>query len=375
LAEVLADEGSDVGVGTILGRIEAGEGAPAGGGQDLRDEPEEKALNQGSGPETAETAAANQEVAQHRGDGADQAGPAARKIAEEKGLDLRQVAATGPKGNVTKGDVLAAEAKPAQPPPAARLAPAPAQTPAKAETPAPAARPAGREERVRMTRLRKRIAERLKEAQNTAAMLTTFNECDMGAVMALRERYQDSFSKRHGVKLGFMGFFVKACIEALRAYPATNAEIDGDEIVYKHYYDIGVAVSTDQGLVVPVIRDADQASLADIEKRIGDLGRRARDGKLAIDELQGGTFSITNGGTFGSLLSTPIINPPQVAILGMHKIQQRPMVMPGGGIEARPMMYVALSYDHRIIDGREAVSFLVRVKECIEAPERMLLDA
>ena len=226
-----------------------------------------------------------------------------------------------------------------------------------------------------MTRLRKRIAERLKEAQNTAAMLTTFNECDMGAVMALRERYQDSFSKRHGVKLGFMGFFVKACIEALRAYPAVNAEIDGDEIVYKHYYDIGVAVSTDQGLVVPVIRDADQASLADIEKRIGDLGKRAREGKLAIDELQGGTFSITNGGTFGSLLSTPILNPPQVGILGMHKIQQRPMVMPGGGIEARPMMYVALSYDHRIIDGREAVSFLVRVKECIEAPERILLDA
>jgi 2-oxoglutarate dehydrogenase E2 component (dihydrolipoamide succinyltransferase) len=370
LAEVLADEGSDVGVGTVLGRIEEGEGAPAAKGQDLRDRPEEKALNQGSGPETAETAAANRDVAERRGDGAAQAGPAARKIAEEKGLDLHQVPATGPKGNVTKGDALAAEAKPAEPPPAARLAPAPA----KAEAPA-AARPAGREERVRMTRLRKRIAERLKEAQNTAAMLTTFNECDMGAVMALRERYQDSFSKRHGVKLGFMGFFVKSCIEALRAYPATNAEIDGDEIVYKHYYDIGVAVSTEQGLLVPVIRDADQASLADIEKRIGDLGRRARDGKLAIDELQGGTFSITNGGTFGSLLSTPILNPPQVAILGMHKIQQRPMVMPKGGIEARPMMYVALSYDHRIIDGREAVSFLVRVKECIEAPERMLLDA
>jgi 2-oxoglutarate dehydrogenase E2 component (dihydrolipoamide succinyltransferase) len=226
-----------------------------------------------------------------------------------------------------------------------------------------------------MTRLRKRIAERLKEAQNTAAMLTTFNECDMSAVMALRTRYQEGFSKKHGVKIGFMGFFVKAVIEALKAYPAVNAEIDGDEVVYKHYYDIGVAVSTDQGLVVPVLRDADSASLADIEKRIGDLGRRARDGKLAMDELQGGTFSITNGGIFGSLMSTPILNPPQVGILGMHKIQERPMVLPNGKVKARPMMYLALSYDHRIIDGREAVSFLVRVKECIEAPERILIDA
>ena len=226
-----------------------------------------------------------------------------------------------------------------------------------------------------MTRLRKRIAERLKEAQNNAAMLTTFNEVDMGAVDGLRKRYQDSFTKRHGVKLGFMSFFVKACIEALRAYPAVNGEIDGDDIVYKHYYDIGVAVSTDQGLVVPVVRDADQLSLAEIEKRIGDLGKRARDGKLGIEDLQGGTFSITNGGIFGSLMSTPILNPPQAGILGMHKIQQRPMVMPDGRIEARPMMYLALSYDHRLIDGREAVSFLVRVKECIEAPERILLDA
>jgi 2-oxoglutarate dehydrogenase E2 component (dihydrolipoamide succinyltransferase) len=225
-----------------------------------------------------------------------------------------------------------------------------------------------------MTRLRKRIAERLKEAQNTAAMLTTFNEADMGAVMALRARYQDSFSKRHGIKLGFMSFFVKASIEALKAFPAVNAEIDGDEIVYKHFFDIGVAVSTDAGLVVPVLRDADAMGLAEIEKAIADLGKRAREGKLAMDELTGGTFSITNGGIFGSLLSTPILNPPQVGILGMHKIQERPMVM-GGTIEARPMMYLALSYDHRIVDGREAVSFLVRVKECIEAPERMLLDA
>ncbi len=225
-----------------------------------------------------------------------------------------------------------------------------------------------------MTRLRKRIAERLKEAQNTAAMLTTFNEVDMGAVMALRARYQDSFTKKHGVKLGFMGFFVKASIEALRAFPAANAEIDGEEIVYKHYYDIGVAVSTEQGLVVPVIRDADALGLADIEKKIGDLGKRARDGKLAMEELTGGTFSITNGGVFGSLMSTPILNPPQVAILGMHKIQERPMVV-GGKIEVRPMMYLAVSYDHRMIDGREAVSFLVRIKECIEDPQRILLDA
>jgi 2-oxoglutarate dehydrogenase E2 component (dihydrolipoamide succinyltransferase) len=225
-----------------------------------------------------------------------------------------------------------------------------------------------------MTRLRKRIAERLKEAQNTAAMLTTFNEADMGAVMALRTRYQDSFSKRHGIKLGFMSFFVKASIEALKAFPAVNAEIDGDDIVYKHYYDIGVAVSTDAGLVVPVLRDADAMGLADIEKAIADLGRRAREGKLAMDELTGGTFSITNGGIFGSLLSTPILNPPQSGILGMHKIQERPMVL-AGKIEPRPMMYLALSYDHRIVDGREAVSFLVRIKECIEAPERMLLDA
>ncbi len=225
-----------------------------------------------------------------------------------------------------------------------------------------------------MTRLRKRIAERLKEAQNTAAMLTTFNEVDMGAVMALRARYQDSFTKKHGVKLGFMSFFVKASIEALRAFPAANAEIDGDEIIYKHYYDIGVAVSTEHGLVVPVVRDADALGLADIEKKIGDLGKRAREGKLSMEELTGGTFSITNGGIFGSLMSTPILNPPQVAILGMHKIQERPMVV-DGKIEVRPMMYLALSYDHRMIDGREAVSFLVRVKECIEDPQRILLDA
>jgi 2-oxoglutarate dehydrogenase E2 component (dihydrolipoamide succinyltransferase) len=224
-----------------------------------------------------------------------------------------------------------------------------------------------------MTRLRKRIAERLKEAQNTAAMLTTFNEVDMSEVMALRERYRDTFEKKHGVRLGFMSFFVKACIVALKELPAANGEIDGDDIVYKNYYDIGVAVGTAQGLVVPVLRDADGRGFADIEKAIGDLGKRARDGKLSLDELSGGTFTITNGGVYGSLMSTPILNPPQSAILGMHKIDRRPVAI-GEKIEIRPMMYLALSYDHRIVDGREAVTFLVRVKECIEDPQRILLD-
>ena len=347
LAEVLVAEGSDVAVGALLGRIEEG-AAPA------QAKPAER---------KAEPAAAKPAPAAAAG--AAKAGPAARKIAAEKGLDLATIPPTGPKGNVTKGDVLAAEVRPAAPPAAASAAPSPVA----ARPPAP-----GREERVRMTRLRKRIAERLKEAQNTAAMLTTFNEVDMSQVIALRATYQERFTKRHGVKLGFMSFFVKACIEALKAFPAVNAEIDGDEVVYKHFYDIGVAVSTEQGLVVPVLRDADAMSLAEIEKRIGDLGQRAREGKLAIEELTGGTFSITNGGIFGSLMSTPILNPPQSGILGMHKIQDRPMAV-AGKIEIRPMMYLALSYDHRIIDGREAVSFLVRVKECIEAPERMLLDA
>jgi 2-oxoglutarate dehydrogenase E2 component (dihydrolipoamide succinyltransferase) len=352
LAEIVVPEGDDVAVGALLGRIEEGGEAklevakPA-----AREAPAREAPTKA--PEAAPAAAGR-------------AGPAARKAATERGIDLAAVTPTGPRGTITKADVAAA-AKPAAPQ-AAEPARAPSVPVVAAE------RAPGREERVRMTRLRKRIAERLKEAQNTAAMLTTFNEADMGAVMALRTRYQDSFSKRHGIKLGFMSFFVKASIEALKAFPAVNAEIDGDDIVYKHYYDIGVAVSTDAGLVVPVLRDADAMGLADIEKAIADLGRRAREGKLAMDELTGGTFSITNGGIFGSLLSTPILNPPQSGILGMHKIQERPMVL-AGKIEPRPMMYLALSYDHRIVDGREAVSFLVRIKECIEAPERMLLDA
>jgi 2-oxoglutarate dehydrogenase E2 component (dihydrolipoamide succinyltransferase) len=233
--------------------------------------------------------------------------------------------------------------------------------------------PGAREERVKMTRLRRRIAERLKEAQNTAAILTTYNEADMSAVMALRQRYRDSFEKKHGIRLGFMSFFVKASINALQAYPAVNAEIDGDEIVYKHHYDIGVAVGTPSGLVVPVVRDADQRGFAELEKTIGELGIKARDGQLAMEDLMGGTFTISNGGVYGSLMSSPILNPPQVGILGMHKIQERPVVVKGE-IVIRPMMYLALSYDHRIVDGREAVSFLVRIKECIEDPERLLLD-
>jgi 2-oxoglutarate dehydrogenase E2 component (dihydrolipoamide succinyltransferase) len=283
-------------------------------------------------------------------------GPAARKAAAESGVDVTKLQPTGKDGRVTKSDIAAATAKPGP-------------------SPAPVAREprelGPREERVRMTRLRKRIAERLKDAQNTAAMLTTFNEVDMTEVMALRERYRESFEKQHGVRLGFMSIFAKACIQALKEIPAANAQIDGDDIIYKNHYDLGIAVGTEQGLVVPVVRDADQLSFAEIEKRVADLGRRARDGKLSLDELSGGTFTITNGGVYGSLLSTPILNPPQSAILGMHKIQKRPVVL-GDKIEARPMMYLALSYDHRMIDGREAVTFLVRVKECIEDPQRML---
>jgi 2-oxoglutarate dehydrogenase E2 component (dihydrolipoamide succinyltransferase) len=346
LTEILIEAGTDVAVGTLIGRIEAGAVAAA------------------APPAAAKAeAAAPAAPAPVSTDGAAQAGPAARKLAAEKGIDLATVPATGPKGNITKGDVVTAAAA------------EPTAKPAAPPAPAPAARPAGREERVKMTRLRKRIAERLKEAQNTAAMLTTFNEVDMGAVSEMRARYQDAFTKKHGVKLGFMGFFVKAAVEALKAFPAVNSEIDGDEVVYKHHFDIGVAVSTGTGLVVPVVRDADALSIAHIEKAIADLGKRARDGKLTMEDLNGGTFTITNGGVFGSMLSTPILNPPQVGILGMHATKQRATVMPDGSIQARPVMYLALSYDHRIIDGREAVSFLVRVKECIESPERMLLDA
>ena len=285
-----------------------------------------------------------------------------RRIAEEEKLDTSAIQGSGKRGQVTKADALAAleAVKPAS---IARPAPAPSVPRARAE----------REERVPMSRLRKTIALRLKESQEIAAQLTTFNEADMSKVIAARAAYKDNFEKKHAVKLGFMGFFVKACVAALKEIPSVNAEIDGDDIVYKNYYDIGVAVSTERGLVVPVVRNADQLSLADIEKQIGDFAVRARDNKLKLEELLGGTFTITNGGVFGSLMSTPILNLPQTGILGMHKIQNRPIAV-GDKIEIRPMMYLALSYDHRLVDGREAVTFLVRVKENIEDPQRLLLD-
>ena len=312
--------------------------------------------------------------------------PAVRRLVQEHRLDPNTIPATGKDGRLLKEDVLnfvKAGSAPASTPAAApALASAPAQQviPAANVAAAPAGnldvglRPnAGLEKIVRMTRLRKTIARRLKDAQNTAAMLTTFNEVDMSAVMAARSKYRDVFEKRHGSRLGFMSFFVRACTQALAEVPAVNAEVDGDNLVYKNYYNVGVAVGTPQGLVVPVLRDADNMSFADIEGSIVDFGRRARDGKLGIDEMQGGTFTISNGGVYGSLLSMPILNPPQSAILGMHKIQDRAMVI-NGEVVARPMMYLALSYDHRIIDGREAVTFLVRVKECIEEPERLLFE-
>jgi len=298
--------------------------------------------------------------------------PSVQRIVAENALDPTGVAGSGKDGRLTKGDALAAvQAKVAAPVPT----PAPVPMPA----PAPAADPVSprilgpREERVRMTRLRQTIARRLKDAQNTAAMLTTFNEVDMTAVMALRNQYKDAFEKRHGVKLGFMSVFVKACVGALKDIPAVNAEIDGQDLVYKNHYDIGIAVGTDKGLVVPVVRDADALSLADIEKAISAYGRKAREGRLAIEDMQGGTFSITNGGIYGSLMSTPILNAPQSGILGMHAIKDRPMVV-GGEIKIRPMMYLALSYDHRVVDGKEAVSFLVAVKDYVEDPQRLLLD-
>jgi 2-oxoglutarate dehydrogenase E2 component (dihydrolipoamide succinyltransferase) len=288
-------------------------------------------------------------------------------MAAETGMDVSTVPGSGKDGRVTKGDMMAAiERAAAQPMPVAQTAPLQARAPSVPDD-------AAREERVKRTRLRQTIARRLKDAQNTAAMLTTFNEVDMGAVMQLRSQYREIFEKKHGAKLGFMGFFVRACVQALKDIPAVNAEIDGTDIVYKNYYHIGVAVGTDKGLVVPVVRDADRLSLAEIEKKIFELGRRARDGQIKIEEMQGGTFTITNGGVYGSLMSTPILNAPQSGILGMHKIQERPVAV-AGKVEIRPMMYLALSYDHRVVDGQQAVTFLVRVKEVLEDPSRLVLD-
>ena len=362
LSEIAAKDGETVAVGAVLGQIKDGAGAaktatPAA--KPAAAPPATAAAKPAAAPAAAKPAASVADAP---------LAPSVRKLSTESGLDASTVPGTGKDGRVTKGDMLAAiERAAAAPTPVAATAAA-----VQVRAPSPAD-DAAREERVRMTRLRQTIARRLKEAQNTAAMLTTFNEVDMGHVMALRTQYRDLFEKKHGVKLGFMGFFVKACVQALKDIPAVNAEIDGTDIIYKNYYHIGIAVGTERGLVVPVVRDCDQKSLAEIEKTIADFGRRARDGALKIDELQGGTFSITNGGIYGSLMSTPILNAPQSGILGMHKIQDRPMVV-GGKVEVRPMMYLALSYDHRIVDGREAVTFLVRVKELLEEPSRLVLD-
>jgi 2-oxoglutarate dehydrogenase E2 component (dihydrolipoamide succinyltransferase) len=362
LSEVIAAEGDNVEVGALLGRIAEGAAVTPAKAAAPKSVPAPAPAKMAPVHESASPAPTAAPAAAALS-------PAVRKLIEDNKLDPATISGTGKGGRIVKEDVLAALEKPAAP--AALPAAAPSLTPAPA--PALATEAGPREERVRMTRLRKRIAERLKEAQNTAAMLTTFNEADMSAVMGLRKQYRDSFEKRHGVRLGFMSFFIKASIAALKELPAVNGEIDGDEIVYKNHYDIGIAVGTPQGLVVPVIRDADRLGFAGIEKTIGELGRKARDGKLSIEEMSGGTFTITNGGVYGSLMSTPILNPPQSGILGMHKIQERPMAV-GGEVRIRPMMYLALSYDHRLVDGREAVTFLVRVKDYIEDPQRLLID-
>ncbi len=363
LAEIVAPEGAEVEVGALLAHLGAAGALP---------EPPKAAQPKAAPPKGAEVLAAAVAAAAQPAAVLDDLAPAVRKLVAEKGLDPAAIPASGKDGRLTKEDVIDfLEGRTRVMAGAAAAAPLAPAAPAAAPLPPRAADP--REDRVKMTRLRRRIAERLKGAQNTAAILTTFNEVDMTAILALREQYKAAFEKKHGTRLGFMSFFVKACVAALREIPAVNAEIAGDEIVFKNYYDVGVAVGTPQGLVVPVVRDCDAKSFAQIEKEIAALAGKARDGKLTVDDMSGGTFTITNGGVYGSLMSTPILNPPQSGILGMHKTMQRPMVMPDGSIQARPMMYVALSYDHRIIDGGEAVTFLVKVKEALEDPARLVL--
>src|SRR5499433_426829 len=368
LADIAVKDGETVAVGALLGQIKEGAApsktvpAPAG-------RPEQKTTTTAPiNVAEEEPKLRTPETPPARPASDMPAPPSVRKMAAESGIATATVPGSGKDGRVTKGDMMAAiERAAAQPTPVSQPA-------ASVQVRAPSsADDAAREERVKMSRLRATIARRLKDAQNTAAMLTTFNEVDMSEVMKLRAQYRDLFEKKHGVKLGFMGFFVRACVQALKEIPAVNAEIDGADIVYKNYYHIGVAVGTDKGLVVPVVRDCEEKSLAAIEQEIADFGRRAREGALTIEEMQGGTFTISNGGIYGSLLSTPILNAPQSGILGMHKIQERPMVI-NGKIEIRPMMYLALSYDHRLVDGREAVTFLVRVKESLEDPQRLVLD-
>jgi 2-oxoglutarate dehydrogenase E2 component (dihydrolipoamide succinyltransferase) len=367
LAEIVAKEGETVEPGALLGQIAEGATAPPKSGEAA---PKAAPAQPAAAPAPKQAPAPAPATAMPPS-------PSAAKIAVEQGIDIAQVPGSGKRGQALKSDVVQFGARQAAPQPAPGIPAqaAPAQE-ARIEAPAPRTpvpqEDAGREERVKMSRLRQTIARRLKEAQNTTAMLTTFNEVDMSALIELRKRYKEAFEKRHGVKLGFMGFFVKACCQALEEIPAVNAEIDGAEIIYKRFCHIGVAVGTDKGLVVPVVRDADRMSLAEIERTIAELGRKARDGALDIADLQGGTFTISNGGVYGSLMSTPILNAPQSGILGMHKIQERPVVI-DGKIEARPMMYLALSYDHRLVDGKEAVTFLVRVKELLEDPARLAL--
>jgi 2-oxoglutarate dehydrogenase E2 component (dihydrolipoamide succinyltransferase) len=378
LEAISADQGATVPIGALLGSIKSGDGASAGAKPAPKSASVAPAL-----AKVAPAAAPKSEKAAAPPKPSMPVPPAARKVLAEAGLTADEVNGSGKRGQVLKQDAVAAAvqsaSEPAAPQPApialepARTAPPVSSVPAVQLRIPPTLSDAPREERVKMTRLRQTIARRLKDAQNTAAMLTTFNDVDMSAVMVMRTQYKDLFERRHGVKLGFMGFFVKACILALRDVPAVNGEIDGDDIVYKNYYHIGVAVGTERGLVVPVLREADRMSLADIEAHIADYGRRARDGKLSIEDMQGGTFTISNGGVYGSMLSTPILNAPQSGILGMHRIEDRAVVK-NGQVVARPMMYLALSYDHRIVDGREAVTFLGRVKESLEDPQRFILE-
>ncbi|HEY0121990.1 MAG TPA: 2-oxoglutarate dehydrogenase complex dihydrolipoyllysine-residue succinyltransferase [Rhizobium sp.] len=358
LSEIVAQAGETVGLGALLGQISAGNGAAAA--------PAQAAAPAAAAAPAPAAAAPVAAPAVSAPASAMPPAPAAAKLLAESNISAEQVDGSGKRGQVLKGDVIAAVAKAASAPAAVPAAPVAARAPTTVED-------AGREERVKMTRLRQTIARRLKDAQNTAAMLTTYNEVDMKAVMDLRNKYKDVFEKKHGVKLGFMGFFTKAVTHALKELPAVNAEIDGTDIVYKNYCHIGMAVGTDKGLVVPVIRDADQMSIAEVEKELGRLAKAARDGTLSMADMQGGTFTITNGGVYGSLMSSPILNAPQSGILGMHKIQERPVAI-GGQVVIRPMMYLALSYDHRMVDGKEAVTFLVRVKESLEDPERLVLD-
>jgi 2-oxoglutarate dehydrogenase E2 component (dihydrolipoamide succinyltransferase) len=378
ISEINVKEGETVAVGTVLGSIAEGRGAQAGNGASARaaaktpeTQPAARPAPQGE-PAAQATPGMAERSAPPRSPNADILAPSVRRLSEENGIDPASVHGSGKDGRVTKGDMLSVIDGGAGQAGAGSFAKTETMQAPAIRTPSTPSEE-GREERVRMTKLRQTIARRLKEAQNSAAMLTTFNEVDMSTIMHVRNQYKDLFEKKHGVKLGFMGFFVKACLHALHEVPSVNAEIDGQDIVYKNYYHIGIAVGTERGLVVPVVRDADRKSISEVEKQITEFGKRARDGKLSLEDMQGGTFTISNGGVYGSLMSTPILNAPQSGILGMHKIQERPMAV-NGKIEIRPMMYLALSYDHRLVDGKEAVTFLVRVKESLEDPQRLVLD-